>query len=190
MPRRPRKATKAKATKATKKRAAPVLTNIGKFEGRDVLATSIKVTHAGDGLSSALGVEPRVMQSGEIRYVLLKCEVGPIRHVPIADAGAFTREHTLIAQDASILADAEAEEWAASVIGYQTDQAQRTRDSVTGQRSIADELDPAGEPASAPGPGQVIVNGQVVDLADVSRGTVVDEDGNTVDPGDDNDLEL
>lgn len=57
-----------------------------KFEGRPVQAVKAAITGAGDGLSKALAIEPREHRAGQDVYVVLKCKVGKIGHVPTDDA--------------------------------------------------------------------------------------------------------
>lgn len=79
---------------------------LGTFEGRDVLQSKIIVRKAGDGLSSAVSVDPRALHQGDRVYVVLECEVGPIKFDLIKDTDALARVHDLIAQGATF-ADAE-----------------------------------------------------------------------------------
>lgn len=73
-----------------------------KFEGHDVLETSIAVTNAGDGLSAALAVDPQEFQIGEKVYVVLETEVSKIRHEPLKDSPTnFRRVHILKAGNAT-----------------------------------------------------------------------------------------
>jgi hypothetical protein len=83
--------------------------DLGSFDGQDVLRTTIAVTHAGDGLSNALAVEPRMMHLGDKVVVVLECEVVKVVHRPLdADTphGPLLREHTLKAGTATIIDEA------------------------------------------------------------------------------------
>ena len=73
------------------------------FDGKTVLTTGIKVTRAGDGLSSALQIEPREFAHGEIVHVVLECEVTNISFVPLRDSDGLQRVHTLQAGAATIV---------------------------------------------------------------------------------------
>ena len=80
--------------------------DLGTFDGALVLATSIKVTNAGDGLSAALAVDPTLMHLGQKVCVVLECEVADITFSPIPKAaGTVVRVHKLRAGDAAIVAE-------------------------------------------------------------------------------------
>jgi hypothetical protein len=69
---------------------------LAKFDGKEVTATSIAITNAGDGLSSALAVDPAEFAHAETVYVVLECEVTQIKFVPSKDnANHLVRVHTL-----------------------------------------------------------------------------------------------
>jgi hypothetical protein len=104
------------------------------FESIPVIGTSIKITKAGDGLSKSLAIAPSVLHTGDEVFVLLKCEVGPIRMVPVKDADAYTREQTLVAGTATMVAA----DWASEAIAWQEDQIQRHADSMKGQGRLDD----------------------------------------------------
>lgn len=76
------------------------------FDGRDVRRTTISITNAGDGLSQALKIEPRELHIGEKVFVVLECEVGKLRFVPIDNGEDLTREHILRAQLGTIVDEA------------------------------------------------------------------------------------
>lgn len=79
------------------------VSDLGSFEGRDVLQATVAVTNAGDGLSKALGVDPDQLALGEAVYVVLECEVAKITHSPIKDTHGVTRIHTLRAGSATLV---------------------------------------------------------------------------------------
>lgn len=76
------------------------------FDGRDVLRTTIAVTNAGDGLSEALGVDPREFRHGEKVYVVLETTVNKVRFDPIKDTDCLARVHVLKAGAATIVDEA------------------------------------------------------------------------------------
>jgi hypothetical protein len=78
-------------------------TDLGEFDGQQVLRTTIAVTNAGDGLSDALKVDPALLHLGDKVYVVLECEVSKIRLDPIKDTDALTRVHTLRAGTATMV---------------------------------------------------------------------------------------
>jgi len=67
------------------------------FEGRDVVQASMRITRAGDGLSTALGIEPVEYHPGDRLHVLLEVEVGRVSYDPIKDTDCLRRVHTLVA---------------------------------------------------------------------------------------------
>lgn len=84
----------------TKTAAKPEL---GTFDGRDVISTSLSVTNAGDGLSAAMTVEPVLLHHGDVVIVVLECEVTKIGFVEIKDTDVLNRVHTLRAGTATII---------------------------------------------------------------------------------------
>lgn len=85
------------------------------FEGRDVINASIRITRAGDGLSTALGIAPTEYHPGDKLYVLLECEVGRVSYDPIKDTDCLQRVHTLVAGVGTIVDG----EWAGTAIAEQ-----------------------------------------------------------------------
>lgn len=73
------------------------------FEGTEVIAASIAITKAGDGLSDALSVEPEAFHLGERLYVVLECEVAKVRYSDVKDTGSLRREHTFEARGATLV---------------------------------------------------------------------------------------
>ena len=67
------------------------------FESRDVLQASMRITRAGDGLSTALTIEPVELHIGDTLFVLLECTVGEVSLRPLKDTEVLVRRHTLIA---------------------------------------------------------------------------------------------
>lgn len=87
---------------------------LGEFDGRDVLGTTIAVTGAGDGLSAALKIDPAVLHIGETVFVVLETEVGKVTHMPIKDTDALTRVHVLKTTTAAIVDGSQVEEMLAA----------------------------------------------------------------------------
>jgi hypothetical protein len=77
-------------------------TDLGTFDDRDVISTSIAITRAGDGLSASLAIEPRVLHVGD-NVVVLDCIVSKIGFVPIKDSDDLDRVQTLRAGTALII---------------------------------------------------------------------------------------
>lgn len=101
------------------------------FDGREVATASIAVTNAGDGLSTALSIEPAEYHIGDVVDVLLRCEVSKIGHVEIKDTDLLNRVHTFKAgvgtivdrefADAAITAQAKKNEEAKGVLSLDLD---------------------------------------------------------------------
>lgn len=80
------------------------MTTLSEFEGHNVVGTTIAVTNAGDGLSSALKVEPREYEHNETVHVVLECEVAKVRFDPSKDdPDDLIRVHVLRAGLATIV---------------------------------------------------------------------------------------
>lgn len=77
--------------------------SLGKFEGKDVLSTTVKIAKAGDGLSKALAIDPQPLHSGDVVYVVLKGVVGGITFEPIKDTNGFARKQTVNAETVTLV---------------------------------------------------------------------------------------
>lgn len=89
-----------------------------RYEKRDVVAATVKITKAGDGLSEALELAPELLHYGETVFFVLRCEVAQIGYRPIPKGnGSLVRIHTVEAreiarvaeEDVAALLEAEAE---------------------------------------------------------------------------------
>lgn len=81
--------------------------SLGKFEGRDIVATGLIIRKTGDGLNEAMQVEPRMLKTGEHVYVVLECDVVDVHH-PVEDrkdpeTGGVVRVHVLDAGTATFI---------------------------------------------------------------------------------------
>lgn len=76
---------------------------LGKFDGRDVIQSTIAVTNAGDGLSKAMSVDPTAMHLHDKVFVVLECEVNRIGFAEVGDTGKVARVHNLKAGAAVIV---------------------------------------------------------------------------------------
>lgn len=77
--------------------------DLGNFEGKKVLATSLAVTNTGDGLSEALAVDPQILHQGDRGAILLEYEVAKVRFDPVKDTHGLTRVHILKAKTGTLL---------------------------------------------------------------------------------------
>lgn len=75
------------------------------FEGDPVVQSRVKVTRAGDGLSSALAVEPRKWHRGDRVTLILDAEVTEVNHKGLTKdtPDVLVRVHTLVAGTCTIV---------------------------------------------------------------------------------------
>lgn len=70
--------------------------SLPKFEKKEVVTASVKITNAGDGLSTALQIEPVALAIGDEVFYLLKGVVNHVDHVPVtATSKTLERKHTV-----------------------------------------------------------------------------------------------
>ena len=116
-------------------------TGLGRFDGREVIKSTVAVTNAGDGLSKALAVDPAALDLGDKVYVVLECEVSKVTFVPVPDTSKLQRVHTLKAGGATLVDE--------DLVREQLDtQAQRIEESQGIQRLPMGE---GGEPGDEDG---------------------------------------
>jgi hypothetical protein len=77
--------------------------DLGSFDKKPVLSTGIRITNAGDGLSKALQVDPKVMHHNEKIYVVLETEVTNVAFPPVKDTDGVQRLHTLRAGRSTVV---------------------------------------------------------------------------------------
>lgn len=114
------------------------------FEGRDVIGSKVAITRAGDGLSDALSVDPGAFDLGAEIYVVLKCEVGKVRYSEVKDTQSLVREHTFVAEAATIV-DADL---VADLVQAQVEMTRKRKEEAAGIQSLDFET-PAEHPAVA-----------------------------------------
>lgn len=76
---------------------------LASFEGRNEVASTIKIMRAGDGLSTPLAAEPRGWAQGDRLPVLLWTTVGKITHEPATEGKGVVRLHILNTDEAAVL---------------------------------------------------------------------------------------
>lgn len=86
---------------ADKKNPVP---GLNRFEGKDVMAATIAVTGAGDGLSEAMDVGPQEYHQGDTVYTVMEHVVSKVTYedMPKMD-GALRRKHTFKTQHATVV---------------------------------------------------------------------------------------
>ena len=103
---------------------------LGAYDGKPVLTTSVAVTHAGDGLSEALGIAPQQFGIGEKVFLLLETTCLDHRHRPIKDApNSLNLLQRLKAGTATIVTEA----FAASHLDEQRRLIQEAKDRAEGR---------------------------------------------------------
>jgi hypothetical protein len=80
---------------------------VKKFEGREVRKVTVAIRNTGDGLSKAMGVEPKELHIGETLYVVIECEVTGMTHERIKIDGEYSpdveRRARLLAGTATVV---------------------------------------------------------------------------------------
>lgn len=117
---------------------------LGKFEGRDVIASRITVPNMGGGLNEALDLlEPLKLKHGD--EVLLVTR-GRVRDVDFpefkkGDATLLARQHVLTAASVMIVSEADDRALVEVMLAANAERIQRAKDSMDGQTRIDDEID-------------------------------------------------
>lgn len=88
---------------ATAKQTPNAVKGLSKFEGRDVLQSTIKITNAGDGLSQAMAIAPTELHLDDTIYVVLETTVRKVQYQELGDTGTLKREQVLKAGVATIV---------------------------------------------------------------------------------------
>jgi hypothetical protein len=114
------------------------------FEGKDVIATAIKVTNAGDGLSKAMSIDNEEFHIGQRVHIVLECEVDAVTHKTIKDTDGLVRVQTLKAGRATMVA--------ADFVSEVLDAQDRKLEEAAGITRLFDEngdpIEPEPEPAA------------------------------------------
>lgn len=80
------------------------MSDLKKYEGREVVGTAIKVTKAGDGLSAALEIEPVELHHDDVVYLVLKTKVAQVVHKASRKGSkSLIRSHVLETEAATIV---------------------------------------------------------------------------------------
>ncbi len=81
-----------------------------KFEGKEVVATSVVIAGAGDGLSAALQIDPDEIHQGDVRYYLLKTHCEKVQFVPAGGSEKLLdRKHTMKTDEITTVPESMAE---------------------------------------------------------------------------------
>lgn len=79
---------------------------IGDFEGLPVMATTAKITNTGDGLSTSMAIDNRIIHKGQRVYVVLECDCTDVQFPSTKeDAAKLVRKQVLKAGVATIVAE-------------------------------------------------------------------------------------
>lgn len=111
-------------------------TDLGEFEGSEILRVGIEIPGAAGGLRDALDIEPVVMHKDQEILVLIRGTVGKVRFDPVKDTQGVARVHVLNVSDATIV-DGDVFE---SALDDQREKIERAREAAQGvQRLPMDE---------------------------------------------------
>lgn len=73
------------------------------FDDRDVVACSVRIVRAGDGLSEGLDVDPVEFALDDFVHVVLRCQVSRVAYEEIKDTGDLRRVHTLTCTSGTVV---------------------------------------------------------------------------------------
>ena len=77
---------------------------LGTYDGKKILGTKVKITKAGDGLSTSLATDPLIMHHGDKHFVVLEVEVEKITLEGAGkDIDGLVQVHTLATHAATII---------------------------------------------------------------------------------------
>jgi len=106
------------------------------FDGKQVVATTIKVTKAGDGLSAALGIDPQELHHGQKVYVVLETEVDKVQFALSTDSpDMLIRQHILVTETATIVP----RETVIAMLTEQRLKIERAREEAKGVSQLLDD---------------------------------------------------
>ncbi len=88
------------------------ISHLDDFDGKTVVRTSIAITNAGDGLSTALAVSPRQLHHDEEVVIVLRGKVSKVGFAPLSPdtPDLLVRLHTIKAGSATLLTTDQASE--------------------------------------------------------------------------------
>jgi hypothetical protein len=127
--------------------------DLGTFEGKQVAGVALRIVKAGDGLSSAMEIEPLVLHNGDQVDLVVRGHVTGIAHVPFQkDDDRLLRVQTVTA-DVSTVVDGQLVE---EVVVKQKARLQEHEDRKKGIEKI--------DTSDGPEPETITVGGDVVPL--------------------------
>jgi hypothetical protein len=65
----------------------PRTDSLGEFDGVPVSEVGTALRNAGDGWAEAIKIAPRIHQTGDEVFAVIRCVVGPVDHDPLNDEG-------------------------------------------------------------------------------------------------------
>jgi len=112
---------------------------LGVFEGRDVTSAEMSLRNVGDGLSSAMKLDPVVLHHGDRVMLLIEAEVVDVAHPPAipSDTGGPVKRKHILKGISALVTDTKANAQAISKHKGRIDKLAE----IDGQRSIDDEID-------------------------------------------------
>lgn len=105
---------------------------LGVYMDRDVSATSVKITKAGDGLSKQLAVDPIVLVPGDTYMVLLEGRAGSHTHKLIDKANTWELVQELVAQTVTFVDGDDLQK----VIRIAADRVERAQEAAKGVQRL------------------------------------------------------
>ena len=111
------------------------MADLAAYRGRDVLRTAIAIRNAGDGLSAAMGIEPKEFNIGERVFVVLECEVTHHDYLAIPDTDCLELKQVFKAHGATMVD----EDLVRRHLDEQADRIARARDAASGAQRLPTE---------------------------------------------------
>lgn len=134
---------------------------LNRFEGREVVDTTVAITKAGDGLSAALEVEPTELHHKQIVQVVLECEVGAVTFKSATEGEGLIRVHKLITSRATLITpDHPLHQASLGALNTMTEKLARegkAKGSMPGQETLPDG---GGEPVDVPHDASSLTDGE------------------------------
>lgn len=135
---------------------------LNRFEGREVVDTTVAITKAGDGLSAALEVEPTELHHKQIVQVILECEVGAVTFKSATEGEGLVRVHKLVTSRATLVTpDHPLHGLTLGALNNMTEklaQEGKAKGSIPGQGTL--EGDGGGEPVDVPNDASSLTDGE------------------------------
>lgn len=111
------------------------------FEGKAVVASAVRVTRAGDGLSEAMKLDPQDLHHGEEVWLVIHGRVGRVSYDPVKKAEeVLTRVHTIVAEECVMVAPDQVE----GLLASERDRIEKLKEEKAGVSRLPLDTDPLG----------------------------------------------